>query len=89
MNRGSAVVVKAETIYDRLIALEPEKARSGITRLRPRSDGADFDKAKAETQQSVRNLRVFIEAGGKTDRVGEFESEGTHGQFVTIGRCLG
>src|SRR5262245_44308456 len=88
MRCGASLVIEAEAVYDGLIALEPEKARFWISRLRPRRDGTDLDEAKAEAQQGIRYLRVLVETGGKTDRVGELESEGTHGQFLAVGRCL-
>jgi hypothetical protein len=46
-----------------------------------RGHGADLDKAESEAQQRVRRLRVLVEAGGETDRIGEIEPEGANGEF--------
>ena len=89
MSRCSAIVVKAEPVDHTLIGLKAEQTWSWITRLRSRGDGADFDETKAEPQQGVRHLRIFVEPGGKTDRIRKFEPESAHGQFIAIGGRLG
>ena len=88
MSRGSAVVVEAEPVDHALVGVESKQARLWIAGLRPRSDGADFDEPEAQTEQRIRYLRIFVEPCGKTDRIGEFESEGADRQFVTVGRRL-
>ena len=53
--------------------------------MRPRRDRSDLDETKAEPEQRVRDLRILVKAGGKTDRVRKLESKRAHGQFVPVG----
>jgi len=88
MNRRRTIVVETETIDDRLVALESENARPGITRLKPWRDCAHLDKTKAKAQQTIHCLRVLVETGSETEWIGKFESEGSHGEVLAIGRRL-
>jgi hypothetical protein len=89
MHGGRSLVVETQPIDDSLIALETKQARSRIAGLGPRRNRSDLDETKAKSEQRVRNLCILVKACRKTDGIRKFESEGTHGQFVPIGRRPG
>ena len=68
------------------IGSEPEQPRPRIAGLRQRRDGADFDEAEAETQQSIGHFGVLVEARSNADRVGKIESERPQRQPLVIAR---
>ena len=73
-------IVEPHAIDERTVLRKTEQARLGIARLRARRKRADLDEGKAKTQQLARDLSVLIKAGGKTERMGELETEDLHGQ---------
>src|SRR4029079_6620206 len=86
MHGGRSLVVETQPIDDRLIALKAKQARSRIAGLGTWGNRSDLNETKAKSEQRVRNLRILVKACGKADGIRKFESEGTHGQFVRVGR---
>src|SRR5690606_38177388 len=65
------LIIEAQAVDERAVARQPEKPRQRIARLGERRDGADFDEAEAEAEELVGDGAVLVEAGGKTDRIGQ------------------
>ncbi len=57
------------------VGRQPDDPRPWIADLGLRRDGADFDEAKAQSQQRVRHLAVLVEARRHADRVREIQPE--------------
>ena len=64
-----AGVVEAQSIYDSLVAPQPEDARARIAELCAWRYGADLGEAAAEAKHGVRDARVLVEASRNADRV--------------------
>ena len=69
-----AIVIETHAVDQALLLVQPENTRQGIAWLRPGSDAAHFDKAKAEPGQAVEIVRVLVQAGSETDTVGKVEA---------------
>src|SRR5690349_21030571 len=73
--RGGAFVVETGAVDERVILRESKQTRPRISRLRMQRDGARFDEAETECGESLKRDAVFVEAGCKSDRVGEGDPE--------------
>jgi len=74
-----AVVVEPHAIDDRLPVRNAKQAWLGISRLRARRDGTDFDEAEAQRCQRVDVLAVLVQPSSQTDRVAKVEPHHLHG----------
>ena len=67
------VIVEAHAVDQGVVFNEAEQARLGVAGLWVAGNGAGFDKGKTQMLQACERLGVFIEAGGKANRMGEVE----------------
>ena len=77
-HRLMPLIVEAEPVDESPIGCEPKEARARVAVLRQRRDRSDLDEAEAEAEHRVGRLRILVETRGKTDGIGELESERTH-----------
>ena len=56
------------------VAGQPEQARLWISGLGFRRHGPGLDEAKALRQHGLNDLGVFVEPGGKADRISKFQA---------------
>ena len=66
-----ALVIKSHAVDDCLLFGNAKQPRFGVSFLRTRGDGADFDKAKAHGGEYIDVLAIFVQSGSQTDAVGE------------------
>jgi hypothetical protein len=78
------VIVESHAIDHGFVALQAEQPRPRIAGLRLRRHRADLDKAEAQPQQGIGDLRALVEAGGHADRIGEIQAEGPHRQLFIV-----
>ncbi len=74
----NAVIVEPHAIDDGLFFNQAKHARPRVARLRARGDGANFDEAKTECDESVDVIAVFIQARREADRIGEIQTHGVN-----------
>jgi hypothetical protein len=69
-----AAIVEAHPVDHRLVFLQAEQARPGISGLRQGSERAHLRRAEAEREDPVEDFRILVEAGGEPDRVREVDA---------------
>jgi hypothetical protein len=68
-------VVDSHAIDYRSVFREPEQPWLRVARLRLRSQGTDLHKTETEIGQGIIYFCILVHTSGKTDRVGELDSE--------------
>src|SRR5207248_1552839 len=74
-DRVRAVVVEAETIYQRALLGEAKDPRLWISRLCPGGYRADLDETKTESGPRRQRQTILIQAGGQADWIWEIQAE--------------
>ena len=83
---GETFIIEAEPIDHRAVFAQAENARTRISLLRQRRDGAAFYKAKARREQAVRRFTILVEAGSHAERIGKIEASERRAQTrIAIG----
>ena len=82
-----ALVIKSHAVDDCLLFGNAKQPRFGVTLLRARGDGADFDKAKAHRGEYIDVLAIFVQSGSQTDAVGEGQAH--QGMRLAVGLNFG
>ena len=68
-------VVEPQSIDHRTVLWQPKNARLGIALLRLRRNGTGFYESESELEHRARGDRVFVEACGKPNRIGEVHTK--------------
>ena len=71
-------IVESHAVDDRFLRDEAEQPRLGVSRLRARRDGADFNVPETEPAERVDRVALLVEAGGQAHAVGKPEPHHFH-----------
>ena len=84
--RFHSFIVESHAVDDRAVLRQPEEARTNISVLRKRCDGAALHKAKAQLQHCVGDFSILVETGCEPNRIGKISAEHIDSQSCIAGR---